>query len=167
MPEEKNTVWVRVFTAIFAGYMGFFFLHAAINSALTAFGITPYGRFVAYFYMGRTKDEAKTFIEANTALYNEMLRGALMFSNIVVTPVAGLIAGLIIGAITATAQRSGFIWTVIAAVPMALFFWGRSERDAASLVWIAVLFILMSVGGAAGDRLVRRRANRPKTIVED
>ncbi|MBI5561894.1 MAG: hypothetical protein HY894_03440 [Deltaproteobacteria bacterium] len=157
MTEEKQPVWVRIFTALFAGYMAFFFIHAAVNSLLVALGITPYGRFVAQFYKGRSKEEATAFIEANRALYDAMLPAATAFIDLAVTPAVGLIAGMIIGAITATAWRSGLKWTVIASAPVLLFFWGRSERDAMGIVHAAMLFALMTAGGFAGDRLARKK----------
>lgn len=141
----------RIFAAFFAGNMAFFFIYAFTCWALTAIGVTPYGRFIAAFFKGRTSDEAKAFIAANQALFDKMLPEASLFSNLVITPGVGLVMGVITGLIiSARDLKTGIIWPMALALPVAILFWTRSSGEPYRAFYFLLLLALCGVGGLIG-----------------
>ncbi len=142
---------IRIFAAFFAGNMAFFFIYAFTCWALTALGVSPYGRFIAAFFKGRTSDEAKVFIAANQVLFDRMLPEASRFSNLFITPGVGLVMGVITGLIiSAKDTKAGIIWPVVLTLPVAILFWTRSAGEPNRAFYFILLLALSSVGGLIG-----------------
>lgn len=139
--------WVRAFAAIFAANLAFFFAYGAAAWLLTSLKATPYGRFVAEFFKGRSREEANAYIEANRAAFEEMMRDATAFSNLFMTPAVGLVMGFVAGIVIWRGKRAGAVWALFAAIPPALLFMARPGGN------VAYLFLLLAaaaLGGLAG-----------------
>ncbi|MBI5492688.1 MAG: hypothetical protein HY893_07130 [Deltaproteobacteria bacterium] len=142
---------IRIFAAFFAGNMAFFFIYAFILWALTALKVSPYGRFMATFFKGRTSDEAKAFIAANQGLFDRMLPEASRFSNLFITPGVGLVMGVITGLIISAKNiKAGIIWPVVLTLPVAILFWTRSAGEPNRVFYFILLLALSGVGGLIG-----------------
>lgn len=149
---------LRYFFSFFVGNLVFFFLNAFINWALTFFRITPYGRFVATFFKGRTSDEAKVFIEANKELFNQMLPPATQFSNMVIIPTAGLVTGIVVGLIMAAKNTTtGVIWSLVTVAPLAVTFWVKSAGEPSRAFYVALFLVISGAGGFLGARIMAKK----------
>lgn len=149
---------LKYFYAFFIGNLVFFFLNAFIAWALTYLKLSPYGRFVATFFKGRTSDEAKAFIEANRELFNQMLPPATHFSNIVISPTVGLVTGIVAGLILSSKKTSeGVIWSLVTVGPVAVIFWMKSAAEPYRVFYLALLLAITGVGGFIGTKIMSKR----------
>lgn len=150
---------LRYFFAFFIGNLVFFFVYAFTTWALTMLKITPYGRFVATFFKGRSPDEAKVFIEANRELFNQMLPPATHFSNIVISPTVGLLTGIVAGLIISSKKTSeGVLWSLITVAPVAVVFWTKSAAEPYRLFYLALFLALAGTGGFIGTKIISNNA---------
>ncbi|OGP22133.1 MAG: hypothetical protein A2054_04795 [Deltaproteobacteria bacterium GWA2_55_10] len=146
----------RIFAALFAGNLLFFFFYAGLAWALTYFKITPYGRFVAEFFKGRTREGATEYIQANKALFDSMLMDAARFANIVLTPLAGFVMGLLVGAVLSADRKKALIWSVIAALPAALLFVVKSGGEITNIAYLPLFLGATALGGVLGSLALNR-----------
>lgn len=146
----------RIFAALFAGNLLFFFFYAGLAWALTYFKITPYGRFVAEFFKGRTREGAKEYIEANKALFDTMLMDAARYANLVLTPFAGFVMGLLVGAVLSDNRKRAVVWSVIAALPAAVLFVAKSGGEITNIAYLPIFLIAAAVGGFLGSLALNR-----------
>ncbi|HEY4707944.1 MAG TPA: hypothetical protein VII64_10835 [Thermodesulfobacteriota bacterium] len=146
----------RIFAALFAGNLLFFFFYAGLAWALTYFKITPYGRFVAEFFKGRTREGATEYVQANKALFDSMLIDAARFANLVLTPLAGFVMGLLVGAVLFDNRRRAVVWSVIAALPAAALFLAKSGGEMANIAYLPVFLIATALGGLLGSLALNR-----------
>ncbi|HBG47063.1 MAG TPA: hypothetical protein DDW94_08750 [Deltaproteobacteria bacterium] len=146
----------RIFAAVFAGNMLFFFFYAGVAWALTFFNITPYGRFVAEFFKGRTKEAAKEHMEANRELFESMLKEASTFANLVLTPLAGFVMGVLIGVILSKNRRSAIVWSLLAAAPVSIIFLVKSGGGLSSFIYLAFFLVVTALGGLFGSSIVKK-----------
>lgn len=146
----------RIFAALFAGNLLFFFFYAGLAWVLTYFKITPYGRFVAEFFKGRTREGANEYIEANRALFDSMLMDAARFANIVLTPLSGFVMGLLVGAVLFDNRKRAVVWSIIAALPAAILFVAKSGGEMANIAYLPIFIIATAVGGFLGSLALSR-----------
>lgn len=151
---------VKVFTAVFTGNMVFFFLYAAIAWGLTFLRITPYGKFVSAFFKGRTRDEAKAYMQANQETFNSMLAEAARFSNLFITPLVGFVMGAVVGLIIGPKRRACVIWSLISVAPLALLFLVKSGADPMRFAYLLLLLGFTALGGFAGSALSERLSHK-------
>jgi len=156
--EDRMTKKLKYFYSFFVGNLVFFFLYSFITWALTFLKITPYGRFVATFFKGKTSDEAKTFIEANKELFDQLLPAATNFSNIVISPTVGLVTGIVAGLILSAKKTSvGVIWSLVTILPVTFMFWSKSAAEPYRVVYIALFLFVTAVGGFIGTKLMSEK----------
>ncbi len=149
---------LKYFYAFFIGNLVFFFLNAFIAWALTYLKLSPYGRFVATFFKGRTSDEAKAFIEANRELFNQMLPPATHFSYIVISPTVGLVTGIVAGLILSSKKTSeGVICSLVTVLPWAVMFWMKSAAEPYRAFYLALLLAITGVGGFIGTKIMSNK----------
>lgn len=142
---------LRIFAAFFAGNIFFFFVFSLVLWLLTRYEISPYGRFVATFFKDRKPEEAKAAIEANQALFDELLPQAVRFSDLFVMPAVGFLMGFIVGAIMRGRQwYAGAVWALIIAGPVSILFLARSAGNE-KLLYLAVFLALTAIGGVVGN----------------
>lgn len=146
----------RVFAALFAGNMFFFLFYAGLAWALAFFNVTPYGRFVAAFFKGRTREAANGHIAANRALFDSMMKDAASFANLALTPLAGFLMGVLVGAILSENRKLGVIWSVVAAAPVSVLFLVKSGSGPATLPYLALLLAATALGGLLGGSLKKK-----------
>ncbi len=150
----KRILTSRNLTALFAGNLLLFFLFSLVLFVLTHFEVTPYGKFVAKFFKGRTPEESKAFIEANRELFNTMLPSARSFSNLYILPSLTFVMGFVAGLI---ADRNRPVVGLLAALPLALLFMARQSGEPEKLFYVVMIFAASSVGAFAGGMLIERR----------
>ncbi|MBI5453023.1 MAG: hypothetical protein HY956_00175 [Deltaproteobacteria bacterium] len=149
---------LRIFAAFFAGNIFFFFVFSLVLWLLTRYEISPYGRFVAAFFKGRKPEEAKAAIEANQALFDELLPEAVRFSDLFVMPAVGFLMGGIVGAIMRGRQwYAGAVWALIVAGPVSIFFLARSAGNE-KFLHLAVFLALTAIGGVVGNAAANKAA---------
>lgn len=154
--------WKRGFIAFFVGNGVFFFFNAVVLWAITALDITPYGRFVARFFKGRTRDEAKEFIVGNKAVFDQMLPEAVRFSNLCILPVAALAMGVVVGLIMRPEKKvQGALWSVAFALPMAFMFISKSgASDPYVILSLSLFLVAAAAGGLTGALAASRLGNK-------
>lgn len=146
---------LRYFFSFFVGILVFFFLYVFVTWALTFLKITPYGKFVATFFKGRTPDEAKAFIEANKDLFNQMLPAATHFSNIVISPTVGLVTGIVVGLIVSSRRAlEGVVLSLATVTPVAVMFWMKLASDPYRVLYVGLFYVITGVGGFIGTRII-------------
>lgn len=145
---------IRVFAAVFTGMFTFFFFYAFIAWVTTKLAITPYGRFVATFFKGKTKEESKAFIEANKPMFDSMVVEATRFSNLCMTPLVGFVTGVVVGLIIPSRKVvHGVIWSLLTVAPIAGFFWFKSAAVPNRGLYLLLLLAATALGGLWGNRL--------------
>lgn len=147
----------RIFAAVFGGNLLFVFFNAAIAWALAFFDITPYGRFVAAFFRGRTREEAAARIESERALFDSMLAEASSFANLFLTPLSGFVMGLFAGAVLAKDRKLAIVWSIFAAAPLSAFFLFKSGGGTESLPYLALFIAMTALGGIIGSALANKK----------
>lgn len=155
----------RYFAAVFAGNMVFFFFYAGLAWLLSLLNITPYGRFVNAFFKGRTKEDAKAFMEANRPLFDEMLKDAAFFSNIAITPFVGLVTGLVAGAILYSNRRAAVIWSVLTVVPVSALLLVKSAGEPLRFVYFLMLLGAAALGGYIGSSLLNKKLSEKNNVL--
>lgn len=149
---------LRYFYAFFVGSLVFYFFYAFVLWALTTLKLSPYGRFVATFFKGKTSDEAKAFIEANKELFDQMLPAATHFSNIVITPTVGLAAGIVVGLIlSARKATEGIVWSLVTVLPAAVMFWMKSSTEPYRAFYVALFLAITGLGGYIGTKIMSKK----------
>lgn len=149
--KRKPMKKTRIFAAVFGGNLVFVFFNAAIAWALAFFNITPYGRFVAAFFRGRTREEAAARIGSEKALFDSMLAEASTFANLFLTPVSGFVMGFFAGAMLAKNRRLAIVWSVLAASPLSVFFLVKAGGGPERLMYLALFLAMTALGGIAGS----------------
>lgn len=155
----------RYFAAVFGGNMVFFFFYAALAWLLTLLDITPYGKFVSAFFKGRTKEDAKAFMEANRPLFDEMLKDAALFSNLVITPFVGLVTGLVVGAVLYSNRRNAVIWSVLTVVPVSVLLLVKSSGDSLRFLYFIMLLAAAALGGYIGSALLNKKLSEKNNVI--
>lgn len=155
----------RYFAAVFAGNMVFFFFYALVAWVLTLLDATPYGRFVNEFFRGRTKEEAAAYMEANRPLFDGMLRDAALFSNFVITPVVGLVTGLVAGAILYSNRRNAVMWSVLTVVPVSALLLVKSAGDPLRPLYPVLLVGSAALGGFIGSALLNKKLSENRNVI--
>lgn len=147
----------RIFAAVFGANLLFVFFNAAISWALAFFNITPYGRFVAAFFRGRTREETAARIESDRALFGSMLAEASTFANLFLTPASGFVMGLFAGAMLAKKRRLAAIWSIFAALPLSLFFLVKSGGGHERFLYLILFIAMTALGGLAGSAIFGKK----------
>lgn len=146
----------KIFAAFFAGNLVFFFFYSLVLWLLTVFKVSPYGRFVSTFFKGRTKDDAKAFIEANKALFDQMLPEAVSFSNLCVMPLVGFVTGVLAGMIMAPEKKQGgAFWGFLVVLPVSLMFVIKSGINPGAFGALALLWVFTAAGGIIGAGAIK------------
>lgn len=155
----------RYFTAVFAGNMVFFFFYAGLVWLLARLDITPYGKFVNAFFKGRTKEDAKAFMEANRPLFDEMLKDAAFFSNVAITPFVGLVTGIVAGAILYSNRRAAVLWSVLTVVPVSVLLLVKSAGEPLRVLYFLMLLAAAALGGYIGSTLLNKRKSEKDNVL--
>lgn len=155
----------RYFAAVFAGNMVFFFFYAGLAWLLSLLNATPYGKFVNTFFKGRTKEDAKAFMEANKVVFDSMLKDAAFFSNVVITPSVGLVTGFVAGAILYSNRRAAVIWSVLTVVPVSALLLVKSSGDPFRFVYFLMLIVAAALGGYIGSSLLNKKLSEKNDVL--
>ncbi|MBW7957365.1 MAG: hypothetical protein H3C68_05675 [Deltaproteobacteria bacterium] len=157
----------RIFAAVLGGNLIFVFFNAAIAWTLAFFNVTPYGRFVAAFFRGRTREEVAARIGSDRALFDSMLAEASSFANLFLTPVSGFVMGLFAGAMLAKNRRLAVIWSVLAALPLSLFFIMKSGGGHEKFLYLVLFIAVTALGGLAGSAFFVKATSKKKKETAD
>lgn len=155
----------RYFAAVFTGNMVFFFLYAGVAWVLTLLNVTPYGKFVNTFFRGRTKEDAKAFMEANRVVFDQMLMDASFFANIVLTPFVGLVAGLVVGAILYPDRKMAVVWSLITVIPVSILLLIKSSGEPLKLLYFLMLLGAAVLGGLIASSAVSKKLSEKKDVL--
>jgi hypothetical protein len=155
----------RCFIAVFAGNMVFFSLYAAAAWLFALLDITPYGRFVNAFYRGRTAEEASAFMEANRVLYDVMLKDAAFFSSVIISPLVGLAAGFVAGAILHSNRRAALLWSVLMVVPVSALLLVKSSGDPLRFLYLFMLIVSAALGGYLGSTSLNKNNSEKNNVI--
>ena len=147
----KDLFTTRNLAALFVGYLLFFFVFSFTCWLVTFLEVTPYGRFMATFFKGRTPEEIKAILEAKTASFREAFFEAKRFSNFYMLPGVVFVTGSVVGIISkVSAPGIGLVFSI----PISLFFWIKSGDETDTIACI-LLIIGASVAGATAGRYGR------------
>lgn len=155
----------RYFAAVFTGNMAFFFLYAGVVWVLTLLNATPYGKFVNTFFRGRTKEEAKAFMEANTVVFDQMLKDASFFANLFLTPSVALVTGFVVGAILYPHRRNAVIWSFITVIPVSILLLVKSSGEPLKFLYFLMLLGAAALGGFIASSLVSKKIAEKKNVL--
>ncbi|MEE9613937.1 MAG: hypothetical protein V3W31_03155 [Thermodesulfobacteriota bacterium] len=149
----KDMLTVRNFASLFTGTLFFLFFYIGLCWVLGYFEITPYGKFTAEFFKGRTAEESDAFIKANRELFDKALPGATTFSNLVMAPIVAVLSGLVAGVI---AGRRGALMGFIVVLTPAFMVLAKSAKDPMTLGSILFMVGCAVIGGTMGERVACR-----------
>jgi len=159
---------MKLFAAFFAGNITFIFLYASACWFISRLGITPYGRFMQAFFKGRSPEEAQAYIDANKPLFDLMMPQAAHFSNMVITPTVGLVAGIVIGLVVSTRDtKTAPVWSFVTIIPVLVVFWFWLSGDPFRGRYLLMLIIAVVGGGFIGNAISTRapsRAGRRRSV---
>lgn len=155
----------RYFAAVFTGNMVFFFLYAGLAWVLTLLNATPYGKFVNTFFRGRTREDAKAFMDANRVVFDQMLKDASFFSNIVLTPVVGLVTGLVVGAILYPNRKHAVIWSFITVIPVSILLLAKSSGEPLKFLYFFMLLGAAALGGFIASTVLSKKLAEKNNVL--
>lgn len=155
----------RYFAAVFTGNMLFFFLYAGLAWVLTLLNVTPYGKFVNTFFKGRTKEDAKAFMDANKVVFEQMLSDASFFSNVVLTPFVGLVTGLVVGAILYPNRKMAVLWSFITVVPVSILLLVKSSGIPFKFVYFLMLLASAVIGAFVSSTVLGKKLSEKKNVL--
>ncbi len=148
------TKMMKLFAAFFTGNLVFVFFYAGICWLVSRLDVTPYGRFVNTFFKGRDPKQAQAYIEAHKALFDRMLPEAVHFSNLVITPFAGFVMGIIMGLIISTRDKTtAVIGSLVSAVPVTVLFWIKSGRELGTAPYLLLFLVVVAIGAFLGNAI--------------
>lgn len=154
----------RYFAAVFTGNMVFFFLYAGVVWVLTLLNATPYGKFVNTFFRGRTKEDAKAFMEANQVVFDQMLKDASFFANVVLTPSVALVTGLVAGAILYPRRKMAVVWSLVTVIPVSILLLAKSAGEPWRILYFLMLLVAAAIGGFIGSAILSRKKENKDVI---